>query len=44
MLIDRETYRGVKVVVCYLIEKKDNEPVAIAVKDDKDACQYWRKD
>ena len=42
LLIDRESYRGVKMVVCYLVEKKDNKPIAIAVTDNRVACQHYR--
>jgi hypothetical protein len=40
--IDRESYRGVKLAVCYLIHKVDGQPVAYTVTDKKAACGYWR--
>ena len=40
--LDRETYKGVKANVCYLIEKKDDKPVAVAVTSKTPACQHWR--
>ena len=40
--IDRETYRSAKVNVCYLIDKKDDEPIAVAVTDRTPICQHWR--
>ena len=42
--IDRETYRAVKTNVCYLVGKKDGEPVAITVTSRSAVCQYWREE
>lgn len=41
--IDRETYKGAKTAVCYLLEKKNDKPVAIAVKDSTSGCGHWRE-
>jgi hypothetical protein len=40
--IDRESYRGVRLAVCYLIKKIDGEPVAMTVTDKTAACGYYR--
>lgn len=40
--LDRDTYKAVKVNVCYLIEKKDDKPVAIVVTNKTVTCQHWR--
>ena len=42
--IDRETYRAVKADVCYLVGKKDGEPVATTVTSRTTVCQYWREE
>ena len=42
-IIDRETYKAVKTAVCYLVEKKDGQIVAVAVTDKTPGCLHWRE-
>jgi len=39
-IADSKTYPGRS--VCYLIEKKDDKPVAITVKENRAACGFYR--
>lgn len=41
--IDRDTYKGARVLVCYHIKKINDDPVAITVTDKRAACGYFRQ-
>lgn len=40
--IDRESYKGAGIIVCYHLEKRDGKSIAREVKESRPACGNYR--